>query len=664
MPPSPGLSAIDAQLLATLERAFASHAGPDARIDAVELQKALGLTSEYLAKRVLIAFDADRDGVIGRDEFIAGVRALLFGTDREKLWFAFRVHDHDGDGSLDAHEVYRMINLSLAENQVVERATQPAEILARTLFAAADRNRDGRISFDEFEAVVRARPALLEQMTRSEALWIAPNGALLDRLDGAGRVRSRRARRFFENEWVPAALVALWGVAHAAIFAVSLLRYRGVSVPVGLGRAFAACLDFDGALILVPVMRRLLTRVRSSWLGRAIPVDDAITFHRIVGHAMFVLALLHTGAFVAAYRVGHAGAGVSQLLLHTSRGLTGALLLLVLAVMWVFARSVVRRSRHFELFYFTHLAYVAWLVLAIVHSPRFLLFAGLPIAGFLVEQFLRITRRGVATRALWGQALRSGVTRLDIERPPGFEFSAADYVFVRIPEVARHEWHPFTISSAPENPVLTLHVRTLGNWTTALRRCVEARTASAQPGPLQVYVDGPYGSPSAHIFDSRYAVFIAGGIGVTPFASILESVVLRANGGRLAKLEKVHFFWLNRDQYSFEWFVALLREFERVDQKVLAELHLCMTAGRAGATAMGLELARDIMHAIGRTDIVTGLRTHTHMGPPDWDKMLGYIAAMHAPAQVDVFFCGPPGLAAKLRPVCARTGMTFREERF
>jgi hypothetical protein len=29
-----------------------------------------------------------------------------------------------------------------------------------------------------------------------------------------------------------------------------------------------------------------------------------------------------------------------------------------------------------------------------------------------------------------------------------------------------------------------------------------------------------------------------------------------------------------------------------------------------------------------------------------------------------VFFCGPPGLGAKLRPNCERLVMTFREEKF
>ncbi|MFO0588216.1 MAG: EF-hand domain-containing protein [Polyangiaceae bacterium] len=653
-------SHVDAELLATLDREFSRLAGPDARIDALELQRAIGLKSEYLARRVLAAFDTNKDGTIARDEFIAGVRAVVFGSDREKLWFAFRVHDHDGDGLLDEKELHRMIALALIEDDVVERATQPAELLARTLFAAADKNKDGKISFDEMEAIVRKRPRLLEQMTRAEALWIAPNEDLLARIEGARRPASQRARRFVENEMVPLALLIVWAMAHAVIFAVSLLRFEGTSSAVAIGRALGACLDFDGALILIPVMRRFLTKIRSTFLGRALPIDDAIDFHKVVGHAMAPLALLHSAAFMIAYQTGHARGGLGGMF-TTARGLTGTLLLVVFGVMWAFALSPIRRSSRFELFYFTHLLYVAWLVLAIAHAPSFLLWAGVPILGFLIEQVSRGLRRGVATKIVAGQPLRSGVTRLTIERPKGFTFAPGDYVFVRIPEVAKHEWHPFTISSAPESSAITLHVRTLGNWTAALRRVVETRGSR---GPMEVFVDGPYGTPSANIFESRFAVLIGAGIGVTPFASILESVVLRANGGRPSNLKRAHFFWLNRDQYSFEWFVSLLRDLEHVDHKALLDIHLCMTMGRAGATSLGLELAREVMHSIGRTDIVTGLRTHTHMGQPDWESLLGFIARTHDPEIVDVYFCGPPGLGDKIQPICARLGMTFRKEKF
>jgi NAD(P)H-flavin reductase len=353
---------------------------------------------------------------------------------------------------------------------------------------------------------------------------------------------------------------------------------------------------------------------------------------------------------------------LSDLFLTTLRGSTGLVLLGVLAVMWVFSLSFVRRSKHFELFYFTHLLYLAWLGLAIAHAPSFLLWTAVPILGFAVEQILRLRRRSQVSRVLSSTPLRSAVTRLEIERPPGFEFSPADYVFLRIPSIARHEWHPFTLSSAPEHGSLVVHVRSLGDWSSALRRASESETGLHDA----VYIDGPYGSPSAHIFRSRIAILIGAGIGVTPFASVLESLVLRANGHSTAPsgLEKVHFFWLNRDQYSFEWFLALLTDLERVDQRGLLDVHLCMTGAGVGASALGLELARDVMHASGRSDMITGLHTHTHLGPPDWAGMLGSIALRHKNQPLDVYFCGPPGLAAVLAPLCRGLGMSFREEKF
>jgi predicted ferric reductase len=456
-----------------------------------------------------------------------------------------------------------------------------------------------------------------------------------------------------------------WVAANVALFVHAFVR-GALAMPrmdpaMEFGRGCALCLDFNGMLILLPMMRRTLTWVRAGMLGRVIPTDSAIDFHRWVGQTLFAFAIAHASAFVLAYANGHAGLALWRLV-ATSRGLTGALLLAVFAVMWLFSLAVVRRTRRFELFYFTHLLYVVWFVLAIVHAPPFALWAGVPILGFVVEQVLRLVRRGPRTSITQSQALRSGVTKLEVERPKGFDFGAGDYAFLRIPEVARHEWHPFTISSAPEKGTLTFHVRSLGNWTSALRRRVETESDA----PLHAYVDGPYGSPSEGIFRREVVVLIGAGIGVTPYASVLESLVLRSNGKSSleSKLKKAYFFWLNRDQYAFEWFAALLRELEASDVKGLLDIHLCMTAARAGATAFGLELARSAMHMVGRSDLITGLRTHTHAGPPDWPRMLGEIAKRHAPQRVHVYFCGPPALGEKLRPECERLAMPFHEERF
>lgn len=654
---------VDARLIATIERSFARVAGADGLIDVKELQAALGLRSEYLARRVLAAFDLNADGVIAKHEFMEGVRKLIAGTDQEKLLFAFRVHDHDGDGTLSREELYRMIAMSLSESDVSDRPTQSSHAVAHTLFAAADLNRDGRISFQEFEAVVRKYPAVLQSMTRSEAQWIAPNEDLLARLDGGPGPRSS----LFEDGWAPILVVFTWLAANIGVLAYGLLRARSgppANELMRAGSALGMCIELNGALVLVPVMRRLLTWARSTFLGRALPIDHAIAFHRLVGHTLVFLGLAHSGAFVAAYLTGHSHASVQGFFTLTQRGLTGAVLVVTIAIMWVFALSIVRRSKRFELFYFTHLLYVVWFVIAIVHARSFLFWAGVPMLGFVVEHVLRVASRARKSVVVEAQALRSGVTRLELDPPRGFTWNPGDYAFLRIPAIASHEWHPFTISSAEESGALTFHVRSLGNWTSALRRRVEQNEANGEDEQMVAYVDGPYGTPSAHIFDSRFAVFIGAGIGVTPFASVLASFVLRANGDTPPRLSKAHFFWLNKDQYSFEWFAALLAELEEEDAKQLLDIHLCMTAGRADTTALGVELARQILHDSGKDDIVTGLRTHTHMGQPDWERMLFLIREQHKPERVDVYFCGPPGLAKKIHPICTRLGMPFREERF
>ena len=93
----------------------------------------------------------------------------------------------------------------------------------------------------------------------------------------------------------------------------------------------------------------------------------------------------------------------------------------------------------------------------------------------------------------------------------------------------------------------------------------------------QVYLDGPFGAPSSDIFRAEHAALIATGIGVTPFSSILQSIMFRYKERPQCSLEevvqtlkKVDFFWINRDHKSFEWFVNLLDQLE-TDQRVAVD---------------------------------------------------------------------------------------------
>lgn len=107
----------------------------------------------------------------------------------------------------------------------------------------------------------------------------------------------------------------------------------------------------------------------------------------------------------------------------------------------------------FQIFYWTHLLYVPFFLLLIVHCPNFWKWFVVPGLIYLCERFYRFSlmrSEHGKTYISSGLLLPSKVTHLVIKRPPHFDFHPGDYVFVNIPVIAKYEWHPFTISSAPE----------------------------------------------------------------------------------------------------------------------------------------------------------------------------------------------------------------------
>lgn len=97
--------------------------------------------------------------------------------------------------------------------------------------------------------------------------------------------------------------------------------------------------------------------------------------------------------------------------------------------------------------------YIPFWILLIFHGPNFWKWLLIPGLIYLCERLHRFSvtssKRG-QTYISSGLLLPSRVTHLVIKRPPHFDFHSGDYVFVNIPVIANYEWHPFTISSAPE----------------------------------------------------------------------------------------------------------------------------------------------------------------------------------------------------------------------
>jgi hypothetical protein len=64
---------------------------------------------------------------------------------------------------------------------------------------------------------------------------------------------------------------------------------------------------------------------------------------------------------------------------------------------------------------------------------------------------------------------------------------------------------------------------------------------------LQCYIDGPYGTGTREVFDTQHAVLIGAGIGVTPMASILQSVWYKFHATRQTCPKCAHIFYPEED---------------------------------------------------------------------------------------------------------------------
>jgi NADPH oxidase len=114
---------------------------------------------------------------------------------------------------------------------------------------------------------------------------------------------------------------------------------------------------------------------------------------------------------------------------------------------------------------------------------------------------------------------------------PSMDYKPGMYLFLNVPELSRFQWHPFTITSTPEEPFISVHIRLMGDWTNQLAELVGAfkggitsKNASRLP---TLRVDGPFGAPAEDLYDYKTAVLVGAGIGVTPAAALLKSIWYR-----------------------------------------------------------------------------------------------------------------------------------------
>ncbi|EAQ99740.1 Membrane flavodoxin oxidoreductase [Maribacter sp. HTCC2170] len=129
------------------------------------------------------------------------------------------------------------------------------------------------------------------------------------------------------------------------------------------------------------------------------------------------------------------------------------------------------------------------------------------------------------------QNLDYGLTEITM-RPisNALEYNAGQFAFFKFPNISKKEQHPFTLSSHPYNENLRITIKGLGDYTDNMNE----KVAKGH----KVLVEGPYGHFSSKYVKEFDQIWIAGGIGITPFLSLAKD--LHTN--------KVKLYWCVNDK--------------------------------------------------------------------------------------------------------------------
>ncbi|KAI0023833.1 ferric reductase like transmembrane component [Xylariomycetidae sp. FL0641] len=504
-----------------------------------------------------------------------------------------------------------------------------------------------------------------------------------------------------------------------------LAALNGLIWSVWISRGAGLVLACDCTLILLPVCRTLVRWIRPKI--RFLPLDENIWFHRQVAYAMLVFTVLHvTAHYVNFFNVEKTQVRPDLAIeIHYTQagGITGHIMIFCMLLMYTTAHHRIRQQS-FETFWYTHHLFIPFFLGLYTHAVGCFVRDSVdpvsPFAGeqfwthclgyegwrwelwagglYLIERLYREIRAKRTTKITRVVRHPYDVVEIQFEKP-SFKYKAGQWLFLQVPSVSGYQWHPFTITSCPYDPYVSVHVRQVGDFTRALGDAVGAGGAQAKlydgVDPMGMYevalqngqqmpllrIDGPYGAPAEDVFDNEIAVLIGTGIGVTPWASILKNIWhLRNSPNPPSRLRRVEFIWVCKDTGSFEWFQTLLSSLESQSTEAaripgsngveFLKIHTYLTQKLDMDTHQNI-----VLNSVGAEhDPLTELKSRTNFGRPDFYRMFDtmrngildrtYINGLEGSMQttVGVYFCGPSAAARDIQKA-AKTA-TSREVRF
>ncbi|XP_028759962.1 respiratory burst oxidase homolog protein E [Neltuma alba] len=659
-----------------------------------------------------------------------------------RLQIFFDMADSNEDGKITREEVQELLMLSASANKLSKLKDQ-AEGYAALIMEELDPENLGYIELWQLEMLLLQKDNYMKcsrQLNNPSMKW-SQNLSSLRHKNVVQRI-FRTLVCLVTEHWQRGWILLLWLASIAFLFTWKFYQYRnkaafqvtGYCLPIAKGAA--ETLKLNMALILLPVCRNTLTWLRSTRARSFVPFDDNINFHKMIACAIAIGVAVHAGNHLACDFPSLINSSPEKFALISSdfhnkkptyktlltgvEGVTGISMTVLMIISFTlathyFRRNVVRLSPPFNkltgfnaFWYSHHLLCLVYVLLFIHGSCLYLthkwhqksawMYICVPMLLYTAERTLRTCRsKHYSVKILKLSMLPGNVFSLIMSKPNGFTYKSGQYLFLKCPRISPFEWHPFSITSAPGDDYLSVHIRTVGDWTQELKLLFtdddtlpssngQANFGHLKPmdhrGQPKLLVDGPYGAPAQDYQSYDVLLLIGLGIGATPFISILKDLLndtriiedqMESNtetttsdesynsftssnfmsGGnkRTHKTTNAYFYWVTREAESFEWFKGVMNEVAELDLKDQIELHNYLTSvyeeGDARSTL--ITMVQALNHAKHGVDILSGTQVRTHFARPNWKDVFTRIASRHPYSTVGVFYCGTPLLAKELK---------------
>jgi NADPH oxidase len=272
-----------------------------------------------------------------------------------------------------------------------------------------------------------------------------------------------------------------------------------------------------------------------------IPFERLLGYHKLTACCAVVLSAIHT---YVVFNMDQENWSVIGFATRDINNALGSLIFLCLGTLTITSFFPILRRWNYDLWLFIHIGMGVTIALPwAIHSVNLV---WLPLFWFILDWFVRygiMASCRYRTQATFRQ-IHSDVVEIKFPKPAGLDYNPGQFLRIAIPKLSIFQFHPFSISSAPHEEFITIHVRALGNWTEQLMQLAQQK----QHGPYDIWIEGPYGALSVDLNSPRYGMvlFVCGGIGVTHCRSVLRSLI-HAHDVNERRFDKMRFIWAVRE---------------------------------------------------------------------------------------------------------------------